>query len=45
MENTCRGAFSCKVADLQLAILSQKCNPLQIPFNWFVYILGALPSK
>ena len=38
MENTCRGAFFGKVADPQPAILSKKCSPLQISFNWFVYI-------
>ena len=44
MKNTFRGAFFGKVADPQPAILSKKCTPLQI-FNWFVYILGAPPSK
>ena len=44
MKNTCRGAFFGKAADPQPAILSKKCTPLQI-FNWFVYILGAPPSK
>ena len=38
MENTCRRAFFGKVADPQPAILSKKCSPLQISFNWFVYI-------
>ena len=47
MEDTCRGgfAFFCNVADLQHAILSKKCTPLQISFNLCVYILGAPPSK
>ena len=47
MGNTCRGAFFGKVADpnLQFCILSKECTPLQISCNWFVYILGAPPSK
>ena len=45
MENACRGTFFGKVADPQLAIMSKKCTPLQISFNWFVYILGVPPSK
>ena len=45
LENTYRVAFFGKVAHPQPAILSKKCTPLQISFNWFVYILGAPPSK
>ena len=44
MENTCTGAFFGKGIDHQAAILSKKCAPLQIYFNWFVCILGAPPS-
>ena len=32
-------------ADRQPAILSKKCTPLLISVNWFMYILGAPPSK
>ena len=35
MENTCRGAFFGKVSELQPAILSKKCTPLQISCKWF----------
>ena len=45
MGNTSRGAFFGKVTDPQPAILLKKCTPLQISFNWFVYILGVPPSK
>ena len=45
MENTCRGVVFGKAADPQPAILSKKCTPIQTPFNLFVYILGAPPSK
>ena len=45
MENTCGGAFCGKVPDPQPAILSKKCTPLQMSFNWFVGISGAPPSK
>ena len=45
MENTCRGVFFGKVADPQSAILSNKCTPLQISFNWFLYVLAAPPIK
>ena len=38
-------AFFGKFADRQPAILSKKCTPLLISFNWFMYILGAPPSK
>ena len=33
LENTCRGAFSGKVAGPEPAILSKKWAPLQISFN------------
>ena len=45
MENTCGGAFCGKVPDTQPAILSKKCTPLQISFNWSLGISGAPPSK
>ena len=47
MGNTYRGASFGKVADpnLQFCIFSKECTPLQTSFNWFVYILGAPPSK
>ena len=34
-----------KIAGPQPVTLSKKGTPLQVSFNWFVYILGAPPSR
>ena len=34
-----------KIAGPQPVTLSKKGTPLQVSFNWFVFILGASPSR
>ena len=45
LENTCKGVYFSKVVDPQHAAMSIKWTILQVYFNWFVYNLGAPPSK